>query len=493
MDQQSFSRADVATLGSANEVCFVVHNKVYNVQAYLDDHPGGGKILREVAGADATAAFEDVGHSDDAREVLEKFCIGKVIEGEEVLIKARSNFVSKPLVTAMSNGNGWKSVWIVISISQSSATIMLMIASALLAARLMWPGQVSSSSLSMAISSLSGFWKGIILSMSGSAALFSSIVYQFSKTIVMTKGFRVYPPVMRVSKALVGPTKQVAATINPKKTTAASTFVPIQMVNRTRIAANSYTFTFRTVDPDHTLFVPAGQHVQLRIKNGPESIVRSYTPISNVVDGGKTNTLELAIKSYESGVMSSSLLSLPTDGVLECRGPLGSYKNYHRFLCERLGVIAGGSGITPIYALIKSIVIDENDSTAITLLYAESDQDSTMLRTELNDLARRFPKKLSVHYFWSTGAAKDKDVDHQAKETAEVDDQGCQGKGSINVHQGRLAAENLQQLLPPVEAASKYLVCGSDGFATDMVRGLTTMGTSQPKGIPHPTDQVFVF
>lgn len=345
----------------------------------------------------------------------------------------------------------------------------------------------------MAISSMSGFWKGTILSMSGSGALFLSIVYQFSKTIVMTKGFRAYPPVMRVSKALVGPTKQVAATIDPKKPTVASAFVPVQLVNRTQIAANSYNFTIRTVDPDHTLCVPAGQHVQLRIKNGSESIVRSYTPVSSVVDGRKTNTLELAIKTYARGVMSSSLLALPTGGVLECRGPLGYYKNYHRFLCEKLGVIAGGSGITPIYALIKSVVIDENDSTAITLLYAESDQDSTMLLAELNDLARRFPKKLSVHYFWSTVVANDKGPDHQARAMTEMNDQGCQQKGSVNVHQGRLTTENLQQLLPPVEAASKYLVCGSDGFASHMVRGLTMMGTSKPKSVPHPTDQVFVF
>ena len=43
---------------------------------YLEDHPGGPDILLEVAGTDATEAFEDIGHSDDAREAMEHLYIG---------------------------------------------------------------------------------------------------------------------------------------------------------------------------------------------------------------------------------------------------------------------------------------------------------------------------------------------------------------------------------------------------------------------------------
>lgn len=43
---------------------------------YLEDHPGGNAILLEVAGTDATEAFEEVGHSDEAREQLEPFYVG---------------------------------------------------------------------------------------------------------------------------------------------------------------------------------------------------------------------------------------------------------------------------------------------------------------------------------------------------------------------------------------------------------------------------------
>lgn len=43
-------------------------------------HPGGEEVLLEQAGKDATEEFEDVGHSSDAREVMQKYKIGELVE-----------------------------------------------------------------------------------------------------------------------------------------------------------------------------------------------------------------------------------------------------------------------------------------------------------------------------------------------------------------------------------------------------------------------------
>lgn len=51
---------------------------MYEVGKYLHDHPGGGEILKELAGQDATSGFEDAGHSDDAREIMDKFVLGSL-------------------------------------------------------------------------------------------------------------------------------------------------------------------------------------------------------------------------------------------------------------------------------------------------------------------------------------------------------------------------------------------------------------------------------
>ena len=51
-------------------------SKVYDVTKFLSEHPGGEEILLECAGVDATEGFEDVGHSADARELLQDYLVG---------------------------------------------------------------------------------------------------------------------------------------------------------------------------------------------------------------------------------------------------------------------------------------------------------------------------------------------------------------------------------------------------------------------------------
>lgn len=59
------SMADVAKHNTKNDLWMVIHGKVYDVREYARDHPGGAEALVEVAGTDATSAYEDVGHSED--------------------------------------------------------------------------------------------------------------------------------------------------------------------------------------------------------------------------------------------------------------------------------------------------------------------------------------------------------------------------------------------------------------------------------------------
>ncbi|KAJ2818448.1 Cytochrome b5 type B (outer mitochondrial membrane) [Coemansia furcata] len=58
------------------DIWIVVHGKVYDVTKFLDEHPGGEEVILEHAGIDATEAFEDIGHSDDARDLLKEYFIG---------------------------------------------------------------------------------------------------------------------------------------------------------------------------------------------------------------------------------------------------------------------------------------------------------------------------------------------------------------------------------------------------------------------------------
>ncbi|PKS11458.1 hypothetical protein jhhlp_003222 [Lomentospora prolificans] len=69
---------DVAGHNTKDSLYMVIHDKVYDVTKFVDEHPGGEEVLLDVGGQDATEAFEDVGHSDEAREMLDSLLVGTI-------------------------------------------------------------------------------------------------------------------------------------------------------------------------------------------------------------------------------------------------------------------------------------------------------------------------------------------------------------------------------------------------------------------------------
>jgi len=55
-----------------------INNRVYDVSKFIDEHPGGEEVLKEQHGKNATNAFEDVGHSSDARELMKTYEIAEL-------------------------------------------------------------------------------------------------------------------------------------------------------------------------------------------------------------------------------------------------------------------------------------------------------------------------------------------------------------------------------------------------------------------------------
>ncbi|UNI22588.1 hypothetical protein JDV02_008463 [Purpureocillium takamizusanense] len=73
---KEFTYQDVAEYNTKKDIHMVIHDKVYDCSQFIDEHPGGEEVMLDVAGQDATEAFEDVGHSDEARETLERLLVG---------------------------------------------------------------------------------------------------------------------------------------------------------------------------------------------------------------------------------------------------------------------------------------------------------------------------------------------------------------------------------------------------------------------------------
>ena len=141
-----------------------------------------------------------------------------------------------------------------------------------------------------------------------------------------------------------------------------------------------------------------GQHLTLRtLLNGKEER-RSYSICSGVDDGD----LRIGVRKVNGGLMSSWLnLSLKTNDKIDVLPPEGRFfvpiepsqaRHY-------LG-IAGGSGITPILAIIKTVLAREPLSH-VTLIYGNRRQASTMFKEELEDLKNRYLTRLTLHTVFS--------------------------------------------------------------------------------------------
>lgn len=111
---QEYTKAQIKEHNSKSSVWILIENDVYDVTPFLNEHPGGEEVLIEQAGKEATEAFEDVGHSSDAREMMVKYKVGTLVAAERKpeLPKKKTDDDWKPSTDSSSSDSSWKS-WIV--------------------------------------------------------------------------------------------------------------------------------------------------------------------------------------------------------------------------------------------------------------------------------------------------------------------------------------------------------------------------------------------
>ncbi|ODV83862.1 hypothetical protein CANARDRAFT_29593 [[Candida] arabinofermentans NRRL YB-2248] len=96
----SFTAEQVAEHNTRDDLYIIYNDKVYNCSEYLDEHPGGEEVILDCAGTDATEPFDDIGHSEDAREMLDSMLVGELKGGSK-----KSNNGSKSGNSSSTNGS----------------------------------------------------------------------------------------------------------------------------------------------------------------------------------------------------------------------------------------------------------------------------------------------------------------------------------------------------------------------------------------------------
>ena len=143
----------------------------------------------------------------------------------------------------------------------------------------------------------------------------------------------------------------------------------------------------------------AGQHLTIKVNRHGEILYRTFS-ISSVPNAG--NSLTLTIKKIKDGKVTNYLAdSLRVGDTLEVTAPSGQFFiNPEPAHQKHYVMIAGGSGITPIYSMIGAILKFEPKSK-ITLLYANRNLNSIIFKEKLEQWTTEFSTQLEVKHFLS--------------------------------------------------------------------------------------------
>ncbi|XP_027068710.1 NADH-cytochrome b5 reductase-like protein [Coffea arabica] len=180
--------------------------------------------------------------------------------------------------------------------------------------------------------------------------------------------------------------------LNPNKWT------EFKLEDKAQVSHNTQLFRF-SFDPSVRLGLDIASCILTRAPTGQDAegktkyVIRPYTPIS---DPDAKGYFDLMIKVYPEGKMSQHFASLKPGDVMEVKGPIEKLR-YSPNMKKHIGMIAGGTGITPMLQIIDAILKNPDDNTQVSLLYANVSPDDILLKKKLDVLAASHPN-LTIHY-----------------------------------------------------------------------------------------------
>jgi cytochrome-b5 reductase len=250
----------------------------------------------------------------------------------------------------------------------------------------------------------------------------------------------------------------------------------VRLAAKVTLSHNTQLLRFALPERNAVLGLPVGKHVKVFVPNrgaapttpglwnGREDkevaqveLERKYTPTSLDADLG---VMDLVVKAYrpspprfpDGGRVSQFLCAMQPGDWLDVQGPVGlvEYLGRGRFALRRkerainsVGMLAGGSGITPMLQLLRCVLDDPLDETQLSLVYANQTEEDILLKDVLDYLAAKHPTRFRVHYT--------------------VDRPGPSWRGSTGYFSHDIL---LQRMPPPDRPDSAVLVCGPPSMLT---------------------------
>lgn len=162
-----------------------------------------------------------------------------------------------------------------------------------------------------------------------------------------------------------------------------------------RLSHNTVSIKFES--SDRLKLVPGG-HVSIRSASG---FSRSYTPYLIEEDG-----FTVMVKAYPGGKVSSYLCSVKPGDFVVTSAPIEPRFNINLEVPtggdkSTLLMIAGGTGIAPLYSMAEAVLQRPGNVTRVVLFACFRNEDDSLLTEELAALSRAFPFMFQLVYVFS--------------------------------------------------------------------------------------------
>jgi len=173
--------------------------------------------------------------------------------------------------------------------------------------------------------------------------------------------------------------------------------------------------------------------------------------------------------------MSTHLNDIEPGQSVEFKGPIPKYAwdaNKHK----HIALLAGGTGITPMYQLARAIFNNPDDKTKVTLVFGNVTEDDILLKRELDHLENTYPQRFRAFYV----------LDNPPKD-------------ATGFQKGYITKELLKKVLPePKEENIKVFVCGPPAMYKAISGGKVSPSDQGEldgalKDLGYSKDQVFKF
>ncbi len=137
-------------------------------------------------------------------------------------------------------------------------------------------------------------------------------------------------------------------------------------------------------------------------------------------------------------------------------------------MCTHFGMVAGGTGITPMYQIINAIISNPEDKTQVQLIYGNQTEADILLKKELDHIVQNHPQ-IKVHYL--------------------LDRPGPNWDGGV----GYVTPELLNQFIPAATDKTQLLLCGPPPMVNSVKKAAVNLGFQKAKPVSKAGDQIFVF